>query len=227
MRRWITAVVLGLGLPLLAAQTLAQGEPPAVHMPLLAGSGTGPALPTTPPRTATPTATLTTTVTATSTVTPSATPTQTPILLPNGDFEQGPGVAWAGEGITKSLTHSGVYAAALVAAQSPSELTQIATVPPSAPHLSYWVYIASLDQACGDDLGSVAVIADDGFTMLALDQLELCAKSAGGWWIHRSLDLSAHIGATVTVSLQASTSDQSEKLNSVLYVDDVGWVPVP
>jgi hypothetical protein len=231
----IVAAVGVVALLTLAARALAQPPaPPAVHMPLLADSRPSPLPTQQPTQAATATATATHTPTATATATPTTSPTATatpaPVtLLPNGDFEQGPGIAWAGDGITNTppLTpHSGAHAAALAAAQTTGEITQAVTVPAGSPRLSYWVAIVSTEPTCGDDLGGVAVFAADGLTVLALDRLELCAATAHGWQ-RRSLDLSAHAGATVRVHLQAGTFDGPEAPNSTFVVDDVGWRAAP
>jgi hypothetical protein len=249
----IMAVALVIGAPLIFA---APGPAPTNYLALVLHLVVPTALPTFTPITGTPinpgtataiaatsvagTAMATTpTVTRTPTPThvslsPTPTPTHVPVtLLANGDFEQG-AVLWTPQpsANTSIITNppapvtprSGTHVAQFAALQpgtGGAEIDQTnVVVPADKPYLSYWVWIRSTEPLCGFDVGGV------GIDSTTIDRFNLCVATQTDGWVHRSLDLSAQAGQTVTVILIADTLDVNPP-NSVLYIDDVGWRSVP
>ncbi len=138
-----------------------------------------------------PTATPTATATA---ILPSATPTATATPLPpffpllNSGFEEGH-VGWSELSLTgypiiyavpdfPLPPHSGSWGAWLGGAFDEIALIrQQVTVPPSAPYLSYWHWIASEDE-CGYDFGGVLVNETT-----VLEVYSLCDASETNGWV--------------------------------------------
>jgi hypothetical protein len=145
-----------------------------------------------------------------------------PILLPNGDFEQGP-VVWSEfsthgyELITKDLSifpYDGVWAAWLGGVINEiSYIEQQVTVPKNLPYLSYWHAIYSAD-TCGNDFGRVLVNSHE------VDVYDLCEANNTNGWIQRVIDLSAYSGQSVLIQLRAECN---ATYNSNLFIDHVGF----
>lgn len=164
---------------------------------------------------------------------PSPTPTEIPVtLLTNGDFEQG-AVFWQPQQFADVLIitdppapvtpRSGTHLLQLPFAQDgfATALDSASVLVPIAmPVLSYWVWVRSTEQACGNDIGGAAVGS------AAHDTLVLCAANQTDRWVQRSLDLSAYAGSMVTIEFSVSSFSADTPgitHNSVLYIDDVGW----
>ena len=97
-----------------------------------------------------------------------------------------------------------------------SYVQQQVVVPPSAPYLTYWRWIASAD-VCGYDFAGLVVNGTP------VDVYTLCQSANTGGWSPRSVNLSAYAGQTITFQLRVETDDT---LNSNLFVDDFAFTPV-
>jgi hypothetical protein len=141
----------------------------------------------------------------------------------NGDFESGPTgwVEYSTHGwpliINSSfpsgvMPHSGTWAVWLGGDyDDTSYIQQQVTVSLQSPYLAYWHWIGSED-TCGNDYGSVIVNSS------TVDVYDLCQATGTGDWVKHVVDLSAYMGQSVTLQIQATTN---YTLNSNLFVDDV------
>ncbi|NLE44228.1 MAG: hypothetical protein GX620_05870 [Chloroflexi bacterium] len=91
---------------------------------------------------------------------------------------------------------------------------QQVSVPPGAPYLTYWYWIASSD-SCGYDFGGVLV--NDA---TVVDVYELCSATNTGGWVKRTVDLSGYAGQSISFQIRVETNGS---LNSNLFVDDVSF----
>lgn len=140
----------------------------------------------------------------------------------NADFEQGP-VIWT-EQATGNLdvirndqpvtAHSGSWVAWLGGAlNNTSMIAQDVTVPPSAPVVAYYHYIASAD-VCGFDHAFVFA----NLTQVA--EFDLCDDEDTHAWVKQTIDLSAFAGQMINFRVQVETDGS---LNSNYFVDDFGF----
>ena len=154
--------------------------------------------------------------------------------LVNGGFESGPGIGWEEYSLlglpvivdTRDLfdpgadiqvtPHTGDWAAWLGGQDNEiSYIRQQVTVGSATPVLGYWHWIQSTD-TCGFDLARILV---DG---VQVRSYSLCRNSNTGGWVKQSVDLSAYLGQTIILTLQASTDGSYV---SSLYVDDAALEP--
>ncbi len=187
-----------------------------------------------------PTATPTAPPPPTATPTPSPTPTKTPTLtvtptpqLGNGDFEQGPGMAWNESStngfplivpdnqLTGITPHSGTYAAWLGGGTSEtSVLSQ--TISIRAAHvftsLRFFYWIGSEETTCGRDTTTVLFGADE---LMATD---LCTTTETGKWQEKIVDMTQYNGQTQDLVFTTAT-DEANKSN--FFLDDVAIIQVP
>jgi len=143
-----------------------------------------------------------------------------PILLPNGDFEQGP-IIWdefsthGYELITKDLSitpYDGQWAAWLGGVfDEVSYIEQQVTVPNNLHYLSYWHEIYSSD-TCGNDFERVLVNSNEVFTY------DLCDPNDTDGWVQVAIDLSAYANQSVMIQIR---SECNGSLNSNLFIDHV------
>ncbi len=176
------------------------------------------------------------TITATPTFIPTAPPDHAlylpvllrlgPLPLYNGDFEQG-NIGWQESSngqfrlifeqsaLQEVTPHTGEWAAWLGGKSGEvSELYQQVTVPFATPFLRYWMMIRTTAD-CGTD--SAGILIDD----ILLDQFVLCAIGSTEWTA-QTLDLSAYVGQTVTLTFRVET-DRDQR-HSNLYLDDIEWI---
>jgi bacillopeptidase F (M6 metalloprotease family) len=146
----------------------------------------------------------------------------------NGGFEDGSGVGWTEHSLLEYsivlrdvdlpvgvAPHTGRWAAWLGGDDDElAYLQQQAPITAAAPTLSYHHWIDSED-SCGFDFARVRV---DG---VEVDSYTLCIQAGTAGWVRRTVDLSAYVGQTVQLRLEAAT-DRSRP--SSLYVDDVMMV---
>lgn len=148
----------------------------------------------------------------------------------NGDFEAGPAgwTEFSSNGFDLVLKwqdsdlvvppHSGNWAVWLGGWDNETgSIEQQVVVPSGAPHLAYWLWIASQD-VCGNDFGRILVNG----TQVKL--YELCGDNITNGWLKRSVDLSSFAGQTVFLRFQAETDGN---LNSNLFLDDVAFQNSP
>ena len=150
------------------------------------------------------------------------TPPVTVVPVPNGDFESGP-VTWTVHSavgrsvITDTFTggvtpHGGRWAAWLGGGNNESaSIQQRITVTTEAPYLVYWYWIDSSD-TCGYD--DAAILIDN----TAVQTYALCAATKTSGWTEAVLDLRAHAGISVSLTISATTDFT---LISNFFVDDV------
>lgn len=200
-------VVLLLAVQSAPAAPPCQPEQPCQHLPIVVGGSGAP-----------PTAT------------PAPTATPIPVVLwPNGDFESGiQGWAFAGQAAIISavpppvVARSGERVVALQSAISTSiELHRGAIdVPTDATYLSYWIWIRSTETNCGDDVGSVSIeLAND--THVSMDRYDVCALTQTSTWVERRVNFTTYAGQTVHIRFSTGTSDSL--LDSIVFIDDIGW----
>jgi serine protease AprX len=144
--------------------------------------------------------------------------------IQNGDFENGPDGSWteySSNGydlIVDSFSplvypHSGSWAVWLGGVSDEvSSITQQITVPSASSTLSFWYWIASWDDTCGNDFGQLRV----GSTVI--DTFDLCEVENTRGWVEHTADLSAYAGQSVSLQIRAET-DSSQ--NSNFFIDDV------
>lgn len=120
--------------------------------------------------------------------------------LPSGSAQDGDRAAWLGG-----------------ADDEVSYVSQEVTVPPDAPYLRYYHWIAS-DDLCGYDFGGVGV---NGYWHMSYD---LCAGTDTGAWVEVSADMREYAGQTIYLELVATTD--SDELSSLL-VDNVSFASTP
>jgi len=226
MHQRVFTVIAALFVMSVAAGGMAQAStacPGCTYVPLIRADG-GP-----------PFNTPLATITPFPTRTPSPTATPVPVtLLTNGDFEQG-AVFWQPQAAANAAIitnppspvapHSGTHVARLYAAQQDfvSAIDAVnVTVPINTPYLSYWVWVRSTELTCGDDLGGAGV----SDTSPVVDKFNLCAATQTSGWVNRGLNLSVYAGQSVTIEILTGTFD-TDTPDSFLFVDDVGWQPVP
>ncbi|MBN1318932.1 MAG: hypothetical protein JXA42_25850 [Anaerolineales bacterium] len=99
-----------------------------------------------------------------------------------------------------------------------SFISQEITIPADKKYLHYWYFIGSED-ACGYDIGGVAVI-DSNDDVTVVDAFWLCYDDNTYGWVERSVDLSAFKNETVDLIFQVETDGS---LNSNWFIDDVSF----
>jgi hypothetical protein len=178
--------------------------------------------------------------TTTPTASPTATSTPVPVILwPNGDFEQGPTI-WTMSGSRQDLLitndpldpvrpRSGSYVAALIEPlRQDAYITQRGIVVPSDPaYLSYWIWIRSTDQQCGDDqtLIEFAPVVNPLLEVAFTDPIDLCASSQTSGWVNKIQRFDGLAGQAYQFRFYVhSTGNLSD---SQLYIDDIGWIATP
>jgi hypothetical protein len=144
-------------------------------------------------------------------------------IIVNADFESGQ-TGWTEYSthgwdlILSSLPvppHSGSWAVWLGGGDDEtSYIQQQVTVPTSSTDLTYWHWIASQENVCGNDLGGVLI---DG---VPTDVYFLCNAEDTGGWVKHVVDLSDHAGESVLLEIRAETNSSD---NSNLFVDDVSF----
>ncbi|MGC9393584.1 MAG: S8 family serine peptidase [Anaerolineae bacterium] len=158
----------------------------------------------------------------------SYTPPVLTTTIPNGDFESGldywsthstKGRVVIANTFTGEVTaHGGDWAAWLGGDNDESAYIQRQLlVPSSAPYLSYWYWIDSVD-ICGYDSGQVCI------NDTAIKTYDLCSPEKTNGWISETLDLNAYAGLTVTLNISATTD---HSLISSLFVDDLIFIATP
>jgi len=151
-----------------------------------------------------------------------------PDPIQNGGFESGP-VAWEqfswkefdliintnNPNLTVS-PHSGSWLAWLGGyPEEVSTITQEILIPAGRSYLHYWVWTGSED-LCGYDEFEIYVDSD------AVHSEALCKDNNTSGWVHRTIDLSAYIGATI--HLQFVTTQDDSIVSNVL-LDDISLEP--
>jgi hypothetical protein len=149
--------------------------------------------------------------------------------IPNGGFEDGP-VGWttvsalqrplivspAPQGVT---THSGAWLAWLGGADNETAyLLQTLAVPPSAPYLSYWHWLASAEASCSFDYVTIWV------NNSAVNSYGLCGGANTNGWRQHVVNLTPYAGTQAAIRIQFTT-DGSQ--TSSLFLDDVSFQTVP
>jgi hypothetical protein len=151
-----------------------------------------------------------------------------PILLPNGDFEQGP-VIW-----TEFSTHGWeLILQKLAAGVSPydgtwatwlggefneiSYIEQQVTISANLHYLSFWYWIDSSD-ICGYDFGRVFIDSAE------VDVVDLCEANNTNGWVQKAIDLGTYIGQSVIIRIETETDSSG---NSNLFVDHVAFQAKP
>jgi serine protease AprX len=143
--------------------------------------------------------------------------------LQNGDFENGQDGSW-----TEYSSHGWdliMYGGAPVDPHGGSwlvwlggdyddlsTLTQQVTLPTASPTLTYWLWIASAEDTCGNDVGRVYI------NTTIVDSLTLCKSSNTNGWVQRTIDLSAYAGQSVSLQFYTQTNGA---YNSNFFLDDV------
>ncbi|NOX62593.1 MAG: hypothetical protein GXP42_11715 [Chloroflexi bacterium] len=116
---------------------------------------------------------------------------------------------------TPVLPHSGEWLVWLGGAMDEvSYIRQEVTVPPTAPYLGYWHWIASED-VCGYDFGGVGINGE------WYAPYNLCSTANTNGWSWFAVDLSEFAGQTIYLDIVAVTDGS---LNSSLFIDDVAFV---
>jgi hypothetical protein len=148
------------------------------------------------------------------------------LTIQNADFEAGP-TGWAatstdGGAVIRTdqpvAAHSGIWVAWLGGAKNNiSTISQQVIVPASAPHLTYYHYIASAD-VCGFD--KAVVFAN--LTQVA--NYQLCSGQNTHGWVKKVIDMSAFANQTIALQIRVETDGT---LNSNLFVDDVAFQSGP
>lgn len=157
-------------------------------------------------------------------------PVTPPSTIPNGDFESGH-VSWteySSHGYdlilnsfapTSVTPHGGSWGVWLGGDDlEDSDLSQVVTVPASAPYLGYWHLIGSSDNLCGWDVASVQINGS------GVDILDLCTSQNTSGWEKRVVDLSAYSGQTVTLAFHVFTDSVD---SSNWFIDDVAFQATP
>jgi hypothetical protein len=146
------------------------------------------------------------------------------VLLPNGNFEQGP-VVWTEYSTNgyeliyfKDDLSINPYEGSWVAwlgglPNETSYIVQQVSVSAKLPYLSYQYWVSSSDQ-CNKDLGGVFI--DD----VAIDTFSLCTANNTGGWVNKIEDLHAYAGSSVSIKIQAVCDGAN---NSNLFIDYVGF----
>ncbi len=107
---------------------------------------------------------------------------------------------------------SGSWAVWLGGADSETAyIQQQVTIPPSAPVLRYWYWIASQD-ICGYDFARVRVNGT------AVQTYDLCSSNNTGGWVQGSVNLGSYAGQLVQLRFEVTTDSS---LNSNFFLDDV------
>jgi uncharacterized repeat protein (TIGR01451 family) len=176
----------------------------------------------------------------TSTPTPTATPTATPTGSPvpptdtpspenpiqNGDFEKGRDGSWieySANGFDLIVRmplggvppHSGKWEAWLGGADNEiCSITQQVTVPSVNAKLSFWHWIGSEEDTCGNDIGQVLIDGVD------IDTFDLCENTGTSGWVKHITDMSGYAGQSVSLQIRAETDDSQ---NSNWFIDDVAF----
>jgi hypothetical protein len=164
-------------------------------------------------------------------MTPESNPTVEVLDIPllNGGFESGRGEGWTEYSqlsnpiilshediptISAGVTpHGGSWLAWLAGDDLEiSYLRQNVTILRQSALLTYWYWIDSDETCNGLDTYSVMVNADQ------LKYGDLCSDNDTDGWVLNTIDLSAYIGQTVTLRIQAQTDDY---VTSSLFIDDV------
>ncbi len=153
---------------------------------------------------------------------------QIPLALTNGDFELGP-VAWQERSQQRSTLitdrpalgevepHSGAWAVWLGGVEHEvAAISQRVSITAAAPRLHYWRRILSSETECRGDHFSL-LINDQ----VVVDQQILCARDNSEWQT-RTIDLSAFIGQTATLSWQIVTDGNGQSSN--VFLDDISLI---
>jgi serine protease AprX len=179
------------------------------------------------PPTPTPTPTATPTVTPTGSPVP-PTDTPSPNTIQNGDFENGRDGSWTeysanGFPLIVDLSpppppvppYSGKWQVWLGGANNEiCSITQQVTVPSVNTTLSFWHWIGSQEDTCGNDVGQVLI--DD----VSIEIFDLCASTGTSGWVKYTTDLSDYAGQLVSLKIRAETDDSQ---NSNWFIDDVAF----
>jgi hypothetical protein len=152
--------------------------------------------------------------------------------IPNGSFENGPAIwstvsalqrplivpagAVASQGVSP---HAGGWLAWLGGAdRETAYLLQTLTVPPSAPYLSYWHWLASAEASCSFDYITIWVNNN------AVNSYGLCAGANTNGWVKHVVNLTPYAGTAAAVRIQFTTD---ANLTSSLFIDDVSFQNMP
>ncbi len=153
-----------------------------------------------------------------------------PSTLSNGNFEAGP-AGWIQYSLQQyplivdrtypsmKEPHGGDWAVWMGGALGEvAYIEQDVQIYDTAPYLTYWHWIESLETVCGADTMRVIVNAS------TVDTLNLCQINNTGGWIKYSVDLQAYTGGEATLVLGVSTN---YTLNSNYFVDDITFQSSP
>lgn len=88
----------------------------------------------------------------------------------------------------------------------------------SAPYLTYWNWIESLEPNCGADTMRVIVNAS------IVETFNLCQDQNTGGWVQNSVDLRAYTGGKATLVLRVVTN---YSINSNYFIDDIAFQSSP
>ncbi len=169
---------------------------------------------------------------------PDTTQTPTPTITPtpqlrNGDFEQGPGVAWNEQSsndfalvvpdneLTRITPHGGTYAAWLGGGTSETSiLSQTLAIRDAHVFttLRFFYWIGSEETTCGNDTTTVVFGENE---LMATD---LCTATDTGNWQEKIVDMTLYNGQTHDLVFTTAT-DEANK--SDFYLDDISITQVP
>lgn len=153
------------------------------------------------------------------------------VPVENGDFESGRTVwtQYSDKGsilIFKDLNvfasvsaRNGTWAAWLGGRHNEiSYIEQELTIPSNAPYFTYWSWIVSSEDNCGNDVGKVLLNGN------VVATYELCSSNNTNGWQARSVDLSDFAGQTVPIQIRVQTNDS---IFSNLFIDDIVFLNRP
>lgn len=242
LKNRVTLLILGICLLIFAGLALAQDDV-MTYLPLFVNPPPAP----TATSTATPTPTNTPTATALPTGTPTPTPTSAPLLvIPNGDFEQGPGAGWYeyrsyanrplivqdANGLPIAA-RSGQWFAWLGADHLLGETTNHQSrivhantfdLPPGTPvYLHLYYQIVSEEEpnefgVCDRDVINVWI------NNILLYQGQVCRQYNTTGWTPVTLDLSVFAGQTISLEFEMRTDFENI---SHLFLDDISFQSTP
>jgi hypothetical protein len=146
----------------------------------------------------------------------------------NGNFESGP-VGWytfaqpSYQIIEQSSDtvspHSGTWKARMQGGYNGGAiLSQQVVVPAATPILSFFHYIYSTENICGDDYGAFQVNG------VAKGSYDFCVGTHTGGWVYQAYDLASYIGQTVTIEFYIQGD---ENWASLWFLDDIAFVADP
>ena len=146
----------------------------------------------------------------------------------NGGFESGP-VNWytfsipnyqiIEQGSSTVSPRSGSWKARMAGGDTGGAiLSQEVVVPSSMPILSFYHYIYSVENICGDDFGAFSV------NNSIKGSYNFCVATYTGGWVYQAYDLTSYIGQTVKIEFWIQ---QDSDFPSLWFLDDIAFVANP